>query len=56
MTASTTPVADTLADRHSFHAEKWIAFLAALDTPKRDLPRLNRLLSERSIFSGHDTA
>ncbi|TPK91647.1 DUF1778 domain-containing protein [Mesorhizobium sp. B2-4-12] len=49
---------ETLADRRSFHldAEKWAAFMAALDAPTRDLPRLKRLLSEPSIFSGRDPA
>ncbi|WP_292134293.1 DUF1778 domain-containing protein [Mesorhizobium sp.] len=49
---------ETLADRHSFSldAEKWAAFMAALDAPTRDLPRLKRLLSEPSIFSGRDPA
>lgn len=57
MTRSTPPNADALADRRSFRldAEKWEAFLAALDGPKRDLPRLKRLLSEPSIFSDRDT-
>ncbi|WP_352928351.1 DUF1778 domain-containing protein [Mesorhizobium sp. M1088] len=42
------------ADPHSFRldAEKWAAFMAAMDAPTRDLPRLKRLLSEPSIFSG----
>ncbi|RTL96840.1 MAG: DUF1778 domain-containing protein [Hyphomicrobiales bacterium] len=49
---------ETLADRRAFHldAEKWAAFIAALDAPTRDLPRLKRLLSEPSIFSGRDPA
>ncbi|MER8885198.1 MULTISPECIES: DUF1778 domain-containing protein [unclassified Mesorhizobium] len=49
---------ETLADRRSLHldAEKWVAFMAALDAPTRDLPRLKRLLNEPSIFSGRDPA
>jgi uncharacterized protein (DUF1778 family) len=49
---------EALADRRSFHldAERWKAFIAALDTPPRDLPRLKRLLREPSIFSGRDPA
>ena len=49
---------ETLADRRSFplDAEKWAAFMVALDAPTRDLPRLKRLLSEPSIFSGRDPA
>ena len=43
---------ETLADRHHFglDAERWNAFLAALDAPVRKLPRLQRLLAERSVF------
>ncbi|RVA43603.1 DUF1778 domain-containing protein [Mesorhizobium sp. M7A.F.Ca.US.001.01.1.1] len=43
---------ERLADRRIFplDVEKWVAFKAALDAPKRDLPRLKRLLSEPSIF------
>ncbi|WP_292638221.1 DUF1778 domain-containing protein [Mesorhizobium sp.] len=49
---------ETLAGRRSFplDAEKWAAFIAALDAPTRDLPRLKQLLSEPSIFSGRDSA
>ncbi|QND64062.1 DUF1778 domain-containing protein [Mesorhizobium loti] len=43
---------EKLADRRSFplDAEKWVVFMAALDAPTRDLPRLKRLLSEPSVF------
>ncbi|AZO02151.1 DUF1778 domain-containing protein [Mesorhizobium sp. M2A.F.Ca.ET.037.01.1.1] len=43
---------DNLADRRSFglDAEKWAAFMATLEAPVRDLPRLKRLLNEPSIF------
>ncbi|WP_434723209.1 DUF1778 domain-containing protein [Mesorhizobium sp. RIZ17] len=49
---------ETLADRRTFHldAEKWAAFISALDAPTRDLPRLKRLLSEPSIFSSRSPA
>lgn len=45
---------ETLADRRSFalDAEQWQAFVAALDAPPRDLPRLKRLLTEPGVFSG----
>lgn len=44
---------ETLADRRSFQldAEKWTAFMAALDAPPKELPRLKRLLNEPGIFS-----
>ncbi len=43
---------ETLADRRHFglDAARWNAFLAALDAPVRKLPRLRRLLAERSVF------
>ncbi|MBA1139256.1 type II toxin-antitoxin system TacA family antitoxin [Mesorhizobium neociceri] len=49
---------ETLADRRSFglDADKWAAFMAALDAPTRELPRLKRLLTEPSVFSDHDPA
>src|SRR5207245_11335612 len=39
---------ETLADRRTFHLspENWTAFLAALDSAPRPLPRLHRLLRE----------
>ncbi|MBV6304303.1 DUF1778 domain-containing protein [Candidimonas humi] len=45
---------ETLADRRVFQLppEKWEAFIAALDAPPRDLPRLRKLLKEQSVFSG----
>ena len=48
---------EALADRRTFllDAEKWEAFLAALDAPTADSPRLRRLLNEPSIFDD-DTA
>ena len=43
---------ETLADRRLFglDAERWDAFIAALDAPPRPLPRLERLFAEPSIF------
>jgi len=43
---------ETLPDRRRFdlNAEQWEAFMAALDAPTRDTPRLRRLLQEPSIF------
>jgi uncharacterized protein (DUF1778 family) len=45
---------ETLADRTRFglDAEQWRAFLAALDAPPRELPRLARLFRERGPFDG----
>lgn len=43
---------EALPDRRHFRldAEQWEAFMAALDSPPRPLPRLRRLLSEPGIF------
>ena len=43
---------ETLADRRFFTLddEQWRAFVAALDTPPRELPRLKKLFQEKSIF------
>src|SRR6267378_1919541 len=43
---------ETLADRRQFglDAEQWAAFMAALDAPPRELPRLELLFRERSVF------
>ena len=43
---------ETLADRRQFglDAAQWAAFTAALDALPRPLPRLERLLSEPSVF------
>jgi uncharacterized protein (DUF1778 family) len=45
---------ETLADRTRFglDAERWKAFLDALDAPPRELPRLRRLMNERGVFDG----
>jgi uncharacterized protein (DUF1778 family) len=47
---------ETLADRRFFglNAERWEAFLAALDAPPRPLPRLERLFAEPGLFEGGD--
>lgn len=44
---------ETLANRCRFNldAERWAAFMAALDAPPRDLPRIKQLLNEPGIFS-----
>jgi uncharacterized protein (DUF1778 family) len=49
---------EALADRRVFllDPEKWDAFVAALDAPPRDLPRLRKLVNEPSIFSGDKPA
>src|SRR5882724_8434985 len=41
-----------LAERQVFRldAERWTAFLAALDAPPKARPRLTRLLNEPSVF------
>ena len=43
---------ETLAGRQRFalDADRWMAFMAALDAPPRDLPRLRRLLDEPGPF------
>jgi uncharacterized protein (DUF1778 family) len=43
---------ETLADRQRFtlDAEQWTAFMAALDAPAREMPRLARLFREPTIF------
>ena len=43
---------ETLPDRQRFGlpADRWAAFLGALDAPVRPLPRLSRLLSEPGVF------
>jgi uncharacterized protein (DUF1778 family) len=45
---------EMLADRTHFglDADRWKAFLAALDAPPRDLPRLTRVFQEPSVFEG----
>lgn len=43
---------ETLADRQHFglNAKQWEAFMAALNAPPRELPRLKQLFSEPGIF------
>src|ERR1019366_2797714 len=43
---------ETLADRKHFglDGERWAAFMAALDAPPREHPRLRKLLTTRSVF------
>ena len=45
---------ETLIDRRYFglDSERWEAFMVALDAPPRDIPRLERLMREPSIFEG----
>jgi len=43
---------ETLTNRHRFglSPEKWEAFMSALDAPPRRHPRMERLLTEPSVF------
>jgi uncharacterized protein (DUF1778 family) len=47
---------ETLAERRHFglDAERWSAFMTALDAPPRELPRVQRLFSEPSIFESRE--
>jgi uncharacterized protein (DUF1778 family) len=47
---------ETLADRTRFglDADRWKAFMEALDAPPREIPRLGRLLKEPSVFDCGD--
>ncbi len=47
---------EVLADRRLFllNDTQWTAFMTALDTPARPMPRLERLLSEPSIIDARD--
>jgi uncharacterized protein (DUF1778 family) len=47
-----TKAEETLIERRTFYvdAETYDRFLAALDAPPRDHPRLTRLLTEPSVF------
>jgi uncharacterized protein (DUF1778 family) len=49
---------EALADRRTFHLTKakWTEFLAALDTPPRPLPRMQRLLTEPGFFEAAPVA
>jgi uncharacterized protein (DUF1778 family) len=48
---------ETLADRTRFglDADRWKAFVEALDAESRDLPRLKQLFQERSVFEANGT-
>ena len=45
---------ETLAMRRHFglDAEKWKAFMLALDAPSRELPRVEALFGRSSVFEG----
>lgn len=45
---------ETLADRQHFglDAEHWEAFIVALDAPPREIPELEKLMREPSVFEG----
>ncbi len=45
---------ETLADRRAFvlDADTWQAFVTALDAPPRNLPRVQRLMTEPGFFDG----
>lgn len=49
--------AETLPDRRQFGltTEQWAEFMAALDAPPKDHPRLRRLLRESSVFDSPDS-
>jgi uncharacterized protein (DUF1778 family) len=49
---------EALADRRHFglNAEQWEQFLAALDAPPREMPCLDRLLREPSVFEEPDAS
>lgn len=49
---------EALADRRAFQLDpaQWEAFMAALDAPPRDMPRLRKLLNEPGVFSGSGPA
>lgn len=43
---------ETLADRQRFglDADRWAAFMSALDAPPRPLPRVEKLFAEPGVF------
>jgi uncharacterized protein (DUF1778 family) len=47
---------ETLADRQHFglDAERWKAFMAALEAPPRKIPQLEKLMREPSVFEGRE--
>ena len=42
-----------IAGHFGLDAERWTAFLRALDAPPRPLPRLKKLLQTPSVFERH---
>lgn len=48
--------AETLADRKHFglDAKRWEAFMAALEAPPREIPQLEKLMREPSVFEGRE--
>lgn len=52
LSAATRAAEDVLADRRRFvlGGAEWAAFLAALDRPPRQMPRLRRLLATPSVL------
>lgn len=52
LTAATRAAEDALADRRRFvlAEPEWAAFIAALDRPPRQFPRLRRLLATPSVL------
>jgi uncharacterized protein (DUF1778 family) len=52
-----TRAAETLADRRYFglDAARWAAFMTALDAQPRELPRVERLFTEPSLFEDPGT-
>jgi uncharacterized protein (DUF1778 family) len=52
LTSALAQANELLADRQHFglDLEQWTRFMEALDAPVRDLPRLERLLNEPSVF------
>lgn len=49
---------EALADRRVYQLapEQWEAFVAALDAPVKDMPRMRKLLNEPGIFSPSEPA
>lgn len=57
LTSALERAAETLAERQHFHlnAEQWESFLAALETPPRAVPQLQKLFREPSPFDVPET-
>ena len=47
---------ETLTDRRHFglDSERWEAFMAALEAPPREIPQLEKLMREPSVFEGRE--